>query len=301
MVKEQRLESVIKAIGQKKEKGNLVEKQRIEEVQYKFYCKNAKKMDELKDGTVNLMITSPPYFDLKEYNKDNNHKNQIGEKGSYESYLEGLNSVWKECVRVLAPDGKMCINIMPLFLSGNETKYKRRVTKLMITDIENFMNSTGEMFTHAMFIWDKRKIVRFSSFGSYPYPPNIFSTFPYEWIIVFSKKGKRKQVPKKIKELSKIPTKEWQDWAVNSLWEMQPEKAKKIGHPAPFPEELPRRLIKLFSFVNDVVLDPFAGSGTTIKVANELGRNAVGYEINPEYIKIAKKRLSQKLLNLHGK
>ncbi len=300
MVKEQRLAQVSKAIKQKREQLDMEKEQGIEEVQYKFYCKDSKNMSELKDGSVNLMITSPPYFDLKEYNKDKNHSDQIGKKGNYDVYLENLNTVWKECVRVMAPDGKICINIMPLFLSGNETPYQRRVTKLMITDIENFMQSTEEMFTHAMFIWDKRKIVRFSSFGSYPYPPNIFSTFPYEWIVVFSKKGKREKVSKKIKELSKISTKEWQDWAVNSFWEMQPEKAKKIGHPAPFPEELPRRLIKLFSFVGDVVLDPFAGSGTTIKVANELGRNAVGYEINPEYIELAKRRMSQKILNLQA-
>ena len=97
----------------------------------------------------------------------------------------------KECIRVLASDGKLCINIMPLFESGKATQFNRRVTHTAISDIEKFMDSTGEMFTFALYIWDKRKIVRFSSFGSYPYPTNIFSTFPYEWIIVFCKKGKR--------------------------------------------------------------------------------------------------------------
>lgn len=259
----------------------------------KLYGKDARDMSEVADESVHLVITSPPYFNLKEYNSGNNHDNQIGSINSYNEYMDNLNSVWKECIRILSPDGKICVNIMPLFLSGKETSFKRRATKLVITDIEKFMDSTGKMFLHALFIWDKRKIVRFSSFGSYPYPPNIFSTFPYEWIVVFSKKGKRKPVLKKIKEQSKIKTSEWQKWAVNSLWEMQPAKSKAIGHPAPFPEELPRRLIKLYSFVGDTVLDPFLGSGTTAFVANRLSRNAIGYEINPDYLDLSKRRLSQ--------
>lgn len=248
-------------------------------------------MKELENDSVNIIITSPPYFDLKDYGVQAIKKNQIGTSKSYDDYVNRLNEVWKECIRVLAPDGKLCINIMPIFLSGKETEFKRRVTKLMISDLERFMYSSRKMFTHALFIWDKRKIVRFSSFGSYPYPPNIFSTFPYEWIIVFSKKGKRKKVSEAIKKKSKLTTKEWQDWAINSIWEMSPAKAKAIGHPAPFPEELPKRLIRLFSFYGDVVLDPFLGSGTTMVVAKELGRNAVGYEINAKYVKIAKSRL----------
>lgn len=259
----------------------------------KLYGKDARDMLEVADESVHLVITSPPYFNLKEYNSGNNHDNQIGSINSYNEYMDNLNSVWRECIRVLSPDGKICVNIMPLFLSGKETSFERRVTKLVITDIEKFMDSTAKMFLHALFIWDKRKIVRFSSFGSYPYPPNIFSTFPYEWIVVFSKKGKRKPVLKEIKERSKIKTSEWQQWAVNSLWEMQPAKSKAIGHPAPFPEELPRRLIKLYSFVGDTVLDPFLGSGTTVIAANRLSRNAIGYEINPDYLDLSKRRLSQ--------
>jgi len=262
----------------------------------KIYCKDARKMSELKNGSVQLVITSPPYFDLKNYNEKDNHNNQLGSPKNYEDYIEGLNSVWKECIRVLSPDGKICVNIMPIFLSGDETKFQRRVTKTTIHDIEKFMESTGEMYLHSLYIWDKRKIVRFSSFGSYPYPTNIFSTFPFEWIIVFAKKGKRDPVDKKIKELSKISTKEWQDWAINNIWEMQPAKAKSIGHPAPFPEELPNRLIRLYSFYGDTVLDPFLGSGTTAAVAKKLGRNAVGYEINPDFVKLSKERVSQRNL-----
>lgn len=236
-------------------------------------------MKEVPDGSVQLIITSPPYGALKDYENDG----QIGLNQSYQGYIENLNEVWKECIRVLGPDGKLCINIMPLFESGDQTPFKRRVTHTAISDIENFMNATGEMFTLALYIWDKRKIVRFSSFGSYPYPTNIFSTFPYEWIIVFCKKGKRNGVSKEIKEKSKLTQKEWADWAINSFWEMQPAKAKTEGHPAPFPKELPHRLTKLYSFYGDTVLDPFMGTGTTAEAALSLGRNVIGYEINPEY------------------
>lgn len=262
----------------------------------KIYCKDARNMKELKDESVHLIITSPPYFNLKDYNEKDNHKNQIGSFKDYSKYIESLNLVWKECIRVLGPDGKLCINIMPIFLSGEKTPFNRRVTKTVIQDIERFMDSTKDMYLHSLYIWDKRKIVRFSSFGSYPYPTNLFSTFPFEWIIVFAKKGKRKPIDKKLKEKSKLTTKEWQEWAVNSIWEMQPAKAKHIGHPAPFPEELPYRLIKMYSFVGDTVLDPFLGSGTTAVVAKRLKRNAVAYEINPDYIKLTKKRLAQRNL-----
>jgi DNA modification methylase len=263
----------------------------------KHICGDSKNMKELTDSSVQLVITSPPYFDLKRYNENNNHETNIGDPKTYDEYLDNLNGVWKECIRVLGPDGKICVNIMPVFLSGEETPFGRRVTRTVIQDIENYMSSTGEMYLHSLYIWDKRKIVRFSSFGSYPYPSNIFSTFPYEWIIVFAKKGKREPVAKEIKTQSKISTKEWQDWAINSFWEMQPAKAKSVGHPAPFPEELPRRLIKLYSFYGDTVLDPFVGSGTTTRVADALGRQGVGYDINPDYISLADELAQQKSRN----
>ncbi len=171
---------------------------------------NSNNMSEIPDGSVNLIITSPPYWTLKDYDVDG----QIGAgSNSYEYYIGELNKVWTECIRVLAPDGKICINIMPFLLTGKAARFERRETRLVLGDIEKFMDSTGCMFQFGLYIWDKRKIARFSSFGSYPYPPNIFSTYPYEWITVFSKAGKRKQVPKEIKEKSRLTTEEWQSLA----------------------------------------------------------------------------------------
>jgi len=255
-----------------------------------IYNKNSQDMSDVPSNSVNLIITSPPYWTLKDYDVED----QIGTgSNSYMHYIDDLNRVWAECIRVLAPDGKLCINIMPFLLTGKAAKFDRRETKLVITDIEQFMASTGEMFQFALYIWDKRKIVRFSSFGSYPYPPNIFSTYPYEWITVFSKKGKRAKVSDEIKTKSKLTHKEWESWAINSIWEMQPAKAQSEKHPAPFPEELPRRLIKLHSFYGDTVLDPFMGTGTTAKVAIELGRKAIGYEINPDYLPLIQRKLER--------
>ena len=255
----------------------------------KIYFKDSSKMDDIKSSSVNLIITSPPYWTLKDYEDEN----QIGKgSSSYDEYISKLNTVWKECIRVLAPDGKICINIMPFLLTGKDARFKRRETRLVLGDIENFMNESGEMYQFALYIWDKRKIARFSSFGSYPYPSNIFSTYPYEWITIFSKKGKRDKVDKKVKEKSKISNLEWRDWAINSIWEMQPASAKREDHPAPFPEELPKRLIKLYSFHGDTVLDPFIGTGTTAKIAMELGRKAVGYEINKNYKHLIEKKLT---------
>lgn len=255
----------------------------------KIFFKSSTDMSEIPSSSVNLIVTSPPYWTLKDYENED----QIGlGSSSYEYYLSELNKVWKECIRVLAPDGKICINVMPFLLTGKAARFKRRETRLVLGDIERFMDSTKEMYQFGLYIWDKRKIARFSSFGSYPYPPNVFSTYPYEWITVFSKQGKRPKVAKEIKEKSKLTTKEWQDWAINSIWEMQPASAKREKHPAPFPDEMPKRLIKLYSFYGDTVLDPFLGTGTTAKVALELGRKAIGYELNKEYEPLITKKLT---------
>ncbi len=249
---------------------------------------DSSKMQELKDETIHLIVTSPPYWNLKDYGTTN----QIGKSDlSYDSYFDKLCAVFRECVRALVPNGKLVINIMPIFLSGKQSPFECRVTKTVLTDLEKFFSILGNMYFQSLYIWDKRKVVRFSSFGSYPYPTNLFSTYPYEWIIVFAKKGKRGPVSKEIKEKSKLTQKEWADYCVNSIWEMSPASAKSENHPAPFPEELPRRIIKLYSFVGDTVLDPFLGCGTTMKVAKELGRSSVGYEINPEYLPVIKKKI----------
>ncbi|MFW9845804.1 MAG: DNA-methyltransferase [Candidatus Thorarchaeota archaeon] len=249
---------------------------------------DSRNMHHLEDESVHLVVTSPPYWRLKDYGEDAD----IGQGSpSYEEYLTELCSVFEQCVSKLTPDGKLVINIMPIFLTGKDSKFKRRVTKTVITDLENFMESLGCMYFHSLFIWDKRKSARFSSWGSYPFPPNILSSYPYEWILVFSKEGKRPAVSDEVKDASRISHEEFTNWAQNSIWEIQPASAKQEGHPAPFPEELPSRCIRLYSFVGDTVLDPFAGTGTTLAAARRLGRNSIGYEICPDYEPLIRAKL----------
>lgn len=245
-------------------------------------------MDEIDDSSVHLAVTSPPYWKLKDYGDEQG----VGKKAtSYEDYFASICMVFRECVKKLVPDGKLVINIMPILLTGKNTKFNRRVTKTVLPDLEEFLTSLGNMYFHSLYIWDKRKAVRFSSWGSYPYPPNFLSTYPYEWIVVFSKSGKRPPIDSELKEASVISHTEFTEWVQNSIWDFQPASAKQEDHPAPFPEELPRRCIRLYSFAGDTVLDPFAGSGTTLKVARELGRNSIGYEINPDYEDIIRKKI----------
>lgn len=246
------------------------------------------RMDEVEDSSVHLVVTSPPYWKLKDYGEDQG----IGQTATtYEDYFASICDVFRECVKKLVPDGKLVVNIMPILLTGKNTKFNRRVTKTVLPDLEEFMTSLGNMYFHSLYIWDKRKAVRFSSWGSYPYPPNLLSTYPYEWIIVFSKSGKRSTIDSEIKDASAITHSEFTNWVQNSIWDFQPASAKQENHPAPFPEELPRRCIRLYSFVGDTVLDPFAGSGTTLKVARELGRNSIGYEINTKYATVIRDKI----------
>jgi len=252
------------------------------------------RMDEVKDSSVHLVVTSPPYWKLKEYGDDQGIEQKTA---TYEEYFTSICRVFQECVKKLVPDGKIVINIMPILLTGKNTKFNRRVTKTVLPELEEFMTSLGNMYFHSLYIWDKRKAVRFSSWGSYPYPPNLLSTYPYEWIIVFSKSGKRPPVDPEIRDASAITHNEFTNWVQNSIWDFQPASAKLENHPAPFPEELPRRCIRLYSFVGDTVLDPFVGSGTTLKVARELGRNSIGYEINPRYESLIREKIGATVQN----
>jgi DNA modification methylase len=166
-------------------------------------------MDTIRDGSVHLVVTSPPYWHLKDYGEDV----EIGQGSTtFEEYMSSLCAVFEECVRKLVPDGKLIINVMPMLLPGDTSTFNRRVTKTVLTELEGYMDSLGNMYLMSLHIWDKRKAARFSSWGSYPYPPNMLSSYPYEWIIVFSKSGRRDPVDPSLKEASRITHREFTDW-----------------------------------------------------------------------------------------
>lgn len=241
-------------------------------------------LKEIRDNSIDLIVTSPPYWSAKDYNIPD----QIGFRQSYENYLSDLNVVWKECERVLCPNGKICVNIQPLPVSKDVTKRGRSSIQNIMKDVENFMQELSMQLSN-IFIWDKRKYNNQKIFGSYPYPPNLYSHTAFEFIYVFRKEGETRKVPSHIKEKSRITVDEWKKWCFNSIWDIPPvikfgnSRDKLLGHIAPFPIEIPRRLIRLFSFVNNTVLDPFLGCGTTLSACVLEKRCGIGIELNPRY------------------
>ncbi len=234
-------------------------------------------MDYLKDNSVQLAITSPPYWQLKDYGT----KNQIGYHEDYETYINNLNLVWKECYRVLENGCRLCINIGDQF--ARAVYYGRYKVIPIRTEIIKFCESIGFDYMGAI-IWQKKTTMNTtggaSLMGSYPNPRNGILSLDYEFILIFKKLGEPQKVSKEIKAKSSMTKEEWKEY-FQGHWNFG--GAKQDGHIAMFPEELPHRLIKMFSFVGDTVLDPFLGSGTTSLVAKKLCRNSVGYEINPDY------------------
>ena len=239
-------------------------------------CEN---MKDIPNNSLHLMITSPPYNVSKEYDNDL----------SLNEYLNLLKNCFTETYRVLVDGGRACINIANI---GRKPyiPLSDYVSKIMI---EIGFNMRGEI------IWNKSAGAGISTaWGSFQSASNPILRDVHEYILIFSKGNYKRERDKEEKELRKdnITKEEFIEWT-KSVWTMNTESAKRIGHPAPFPEELPNRLIKLFSFTNDIVLDPFMGSGTTAIAAIKNNRNFVGYEINKEYINLANNRI----LNLKEK
>lgn len=235
-----------------------------------IFCKSSEKMDELPDNSVNLMITSPPYNVTKEY--DDNL--------SLKEYVYLLNRVWKETYRVLVPGGRACINIANL---------GRKPYIPLHSYIIEGMLSLGFLMRGEI-IWNKAASASPSTaWGSWLSAANPVLRDIHEYILVFSKESF--SMPKKEKEAT-IKKEEFLEWT-KSIWTFSAVSAKKVGHPAPFPEELPHRLINLYSFKNDTILDPFLGSGTTSISALKNNRKYVGYDINQEYINLASIKLSE--------
>lgn len=242
-------------------------------------------MGELKDKSVQLVITSPPYWQLKDYGT----KDQIGFNDSYENYINNLNLVWNECYRVLDNGCRLCVNIGDQF--ARSVYYGRYKVIPIRTEIIKFCESIGFDYMGAI-IWQKKTTTNTTGgatiMGSFPVPRNGILSIDYEFILLFKKLGVPRKPDREIKEASNMSKEEWKEY-FSGHWNFG--GTKQDGHIAMFPEELPRRLIKMFAFVGDTVLDPFLGSGTTALAAKNLNRNSVGYEINHDFIPIIEKKL----------
>ncbi len=252
----------------------------------KIIIGDSRNMSEIADETIDLIITSPPYWHLKDYGIEN----QIGYGQTLHEYLKDLYRVWKECFRVLKEGRRLCINIGDQF--ARSIVYGRYKIIPLHSEIIAQCEDIGFDYMGAI-IWQKKTTMNTSGganvMGSYPYPPNGMIEIDYEFILIFKKPGKSPKVPPEIKEKSILTKEEWKEY-FSGHWYFKGEK--QTEHEAMFPEELPYRLIRMFSFVGDTILDPFLGSGTTLKVALNLGRNAVGYEINPDFLEVINKKLN---------
>lgn len=251
-------------------------------------------MSELADNSVHLAITSPPYWQLKDYGTEN----QIGFHDTYENYINNLNLVWKECYRTLHNGCRLCVNIGDQF--ARAVYYGRYKVIPIREEIIKFCENIGFDYMGAI-IWQKVTTSNTTGggvqMGSYPYPRNGILKLDYEFILVFKKLGDAPKPSKEQKELSKMTAEEWNTFFAGH-WNFA--GARQNNHIAMFPEELPRRLIKMFSFIGETVLDPFAGSGTTSLAAKNLDRNSVGFEINPDFIPVIKEKLDVHQTDTNG-
>ncbi|MBN2130437.1 MAG: thermonuclease family protein [Sedimentisphaerales bacterium] len=242
-------------------------------------------MAESADESVHLVATSPPYWQLKDYGNGQ----QIGFDDSYETYINNLNLVWSECHRVLAKGCRLCVNIGDQF--ARSVYYGRYKVIPIRTEIIKFCETVGFDYMGAV-IWQKVTTCNTTGgatiMGSFPFPRNGILKIDYEFILIFKKHGTAPKVGKDTKEQSRLTTEEWNQFFTGH-WNIPGERQDK--HLAVFPEEIPRRLIKMFTFVGDTVLDPFLGSGTTALAARNLGRNSVGYEVNPDFVHIIREKL----------
>lgn len=259
---------------------------------HKIIFGDSRSLNQIEDKSVQLIVTSPPYWQLKDYGTSN----QIGFNDSYEDYINNLNLVWSECYRVLSDGCRMCINIGDQF--ARSVYYGRYKVIPIRTEIIKFCETLGMDYMGAI-IWQKATTMNTSGggaiMGSFPYPRNGILKMDYEFILIFKKLGNPPKPTKEQKELSKMTKEEWNKY-FSSHWHFN--GVKQTEHIAMFPEELPKRLIKMFSFAGETVFDPFLGSGTTSLAAENLGRNSIGYEINKDFKNIIEQKLNNNQLSL---
>lgn len=261
------------------EKKNIIE---INGTTQKIFVKNSMKMDDLADDSIHLMITSPPYFDTKMYSRKP-IEGDLGNIHNVDEWFEKISKVWKEVYRVLQPGRKAFINIMNLPIRLENGSFR---TLNLVGRTIDVCESIGFIFKRDI-VWHKTNAAR-AHFGTYPYPGGILINNMHEFIIELEKperKGFNKygHLTKEQKEQSKLDKQFWISIKKSDVWIMKPQgSGDRRNHVAPFPYELPFRLIKAFSYVGETVLDPFVGCGTTLLAAADLKRNGIGYEINPE-------------------
>ena len=246
-----------------------------------FVTGDSRRMDEVSDGSVALVVTSPPYFAGKAYEEELQRE---GVPGSYLEYLELLREVFEECTKKLEPGGRLAVNVANL---------GRKPYRSLSSDVIKILQDDLGLLLRGELVWQKGEGASGScAWGSFRSATNPVLRDITERVIIASKGRFDRAMPVKQRgeqgrpHESTLMTEDFLELTLD-LWKIPPESAKRVGHPAPFPVELPEQLIRLYTFRNDLVLDPFMGSGSALVAASRLGRRYVGYDTDPEYVSIA--------------
>jgi len=266
---------------------------------HEIYPADARHMDFLGPGSIHLVACSPPYWTLKEYRKT---EGQLGHVSDYESFVEELDRVWSHCYRALVPGGRLIIVVGDVCLSRRRNRGRHTVVPLHAS-IQEHCRKLGFDNLQGIF-WHKianaaYEVENGSGFLGKPYEPNAVIKNDVEYILMQRKPGGYRSPSVATRVMSVISEENYQKW-FRLVWDDLPGASTR-DHPAPYPVELAERLIRMFSFAGDTVLDPFMGTGTTSVAAARCGRNSIGVEIDPHYRKMASDRIARETAGLFSK
>jgi site-specific DNA-methyltransferase (adenine-specific) len=261
--------------------------------QHTLHLGDARKLDWIPDASVHLVVTSPPYWTLKKYN---DHPDQLGDVTDYEEFQDELEKVWRHCFRLLVPGGRLVCVIGDVCLARRRNNGRHMVIPLH-ADISVRCRRIGFDYLTPV-LWHKianasYEVENGSSFLGKPYEPNAIIKNDTEYVLMLRKPGGYRQPTDEQRRRSKLSKEDFAKW-FRSMWTDLPGASTR-DHPAPFPIELACRIVRMFSFVGDTVLDPFLGTGSTMIGAIRAERNSIGNEVDPQYFRLAERNIRQEI------